>query len=262
MVKLRNMALAAAIAAGVAGFAAPASAAYVRLGSVDVGFRVDHSTNWTRFGGHMEGLRLRADRSDIQCRSIRVLYGNGNRREVFSGRLREDRPVNVDLQGGARIVKRIDFICRSTERRGAKIHIMAEVGRYRDEWRKSPDWGNVWAKIFNSGAMGPVPQRNAWVSIARKRFSDYEMVGAAWSGHHVARIGLKAIDGDASCTRVRAHFGNGTSANLDLRKFDRMKRGRVYQADLPGGDRTITKLGLVCHALGDAPVTIEVLAWE
>ncbi len=137
---------------------------------------------------------------------------------------------------------------------------MADVGRYRDEWRRSPDWNNVWAKIFDWGVMPP--QRNAWVSIARKRFSDYEMVTGQWSGHDVARIGLRAVDGDARCTRVRAEFGNGSRANLDSRKFDRMERGRVYQVDLPGAYRKVTRLGLVCHALGDAAVTIEVLAWE
>lgn len=262
MIKMRNVAFAAAVAAGVAGFAAPASAAYVRLGSVEVGFKVDRDTNWTRFGGRMEGLRLKADRSDIQCRSIRVLYGNGKWGKVFSGRLREDQPVKVDLQGGLRIVKRIDFVCRSLERGGAKINIMADVGRYRDDWKKSPEWNNVWAKLFNLGAAGPAPQRNSWVRIGRKRFSDYEMITGQWKGHRVARVGLRPVDGNASCTRVRANFANGTSVALDPGKFDRMQRGRLYQADLPGKDRTIVKLGLVCHALGDAAVTIEVLAWE
>ena len=40
-----------------AGFSAPALADYQRLGSVDVGFHMDKDTQWTRFGGGMEGLK-------------------------------------------------------------------------------------------------------------------------------------------------------------------------------------------------------------
>ena len=65
----------------------------MRLGSVDVGFRTDRDTQWTRFGGGMEGLRLEADRSDINCRSIVAHFGDGSQQNVFSGQLMENRPM-------------------------------------------------------------------------------------------------------------------------------------------------------------------------
>ena len=107
MKHMRIFALTAAIAAGVS---APAFAdQYVRLGSVDVGFRMDRDASWTRFGGGMEGLRLEADRSDIRCRSIVAHFGDGTQQNVFSGQLQDNRPIEVDLRGGTRRVRDISL---------------------------------------------------------------------------------------------------------------------------------------------------------
>lgn len=135
------------------GVAAPAMAEYVRLGSVDVGFRTDTDTAYSRFGGRLESLRLMASRSDILCRSVLVRYENGEVQNVFSGRLDERRPVEVDLRGRARRVDSISFVCRSDEYRGGRIFVEGEVGRYRDEWRRDRDWDRMWSGIFG-GAMG------------------------------------------------------------------------------------------------------------
>src|SRR4051812_20808416 len=86
----------AAVLAG--GASAPAMADYVRIGSVDVGFRMDRDSAWSRFGGSMEGLRLIASNSDIACRGIRVTFGDGTQQTVFHGVLQEETPVDVDLR--------------------------------------------------------------------------------------------------------------------------------------------------------------------
>jgi uncharacterized protein YraI len=137
------------------GVAAPAMAEYVRLGSVDVGFRTDSDTAYSRFGGRLEGLRLMASRSDIFCRSVLVRYDNGETQNVFSGRLDERRPVEVDLRGRARRVDSISFVCRSDEFRGGRVFVEGEVGRYRDEWRRDRDWDRMWSGIFGGTMGGP-----------------------------------------------------------------------------------------------------------
>jgi hypothetical protein len=141
-------------AALAAALTAPAMAAFVRLGSVDVGFRNDSDTAYTRFGGRLESLRLTASRSDIVCRSVVVRYDNGEVQNVFSGRLDERRPTDVDLRGRARRVDSIRFACRSDEARGGRIYIDGEAGRYMDEWRRDRDWDRVWSGLFG-GMMGP-----------------------------------------------------------------------------------------------------------
>src|SRR6476659_3012163 len=125
-------------------FSASALADYVRIGSVDVGFRMDRDSAWSRFGGGMEGLRLVASSSDIACRDIRVTFGDGTTQNVFRGVLHEETPVDVDVRGGMRRVNRIDFVCRSDRASGGKIFIAADVGRFRAEWQRSPDWALTW----------------------------------------------------------------------------------------------------------------------
>ena len=261
MIHLRNFALSAAIAAGMT---APALAdEYVRLGSVDVGFRMDHDTSWSRFGGGMEGLRLEADRSDIRCRSIVVHFGDGTDQKVFSGQLLERRPVEVDLRGGMRRVRAISFACGSYEREGGKIFIAANVGRFRSEWQRSPEWMVYWSRLFHWGA-APAYEANYdpayWVPLGRERFegrSDRETTVAGWGGRMVDRLAFKALDDDAMCPRAKVTFGSGQVIMLDVGQLD---QGRVKRVDLPGEQRNVAGVVLACRAMNRNAVTVEVYA--
>ena len=263
--KKRTMLL-AATALMTVGVSAPALADYVRLGSVDVGFHMDKDTQWTRFGGGMEGLRLEADGNDVTCAKIVAHFGDGSQQNVFSGKLREDRPVNVDLAGGTRKVRDVSFTCRSDERGGAKIYLAAEIGRYKNDWMKSPDWALFWSRLFHWTM--PAPQggyqsgydANYWVSLGRESFQgrrDSEQNFAGWAGRSVERVGFRAVNDDARCSRVRVTFGNGNTRDLDVGRLD---QGRVKSIDLPGSNRNIRSLKMVCSAVNKYSVTIEILA--
>ena len=266
MKRLTFLAMAAAMTIGVS---APALADYVRLGSVDVGYRTDVDTAYTRFGGRMESLRLTADRSDVFCRSIRVRYANGDVDEVFSGALHEDRPVDVDLRGRARRVDSIRFVCRSEEFRGGKIYIGAEVGRYGDEWRHDRDWDRMWSGIFGMEHHGRDhdmhggPDRDEWISLGTESFegrNDTENTFAGgWTGRNVERIGLRPLDADARCMRVVVTYQNGRKQKLEDFLPGVLQRDRVAVLDLPGHDRDIRNLFLRCRALGEYRVRIEIL---
>jgi hypothetical protein len=239
----------------------PALADYVRIGSVDVGFRMDRDSAWSRFGGGMEGLRLIASNSDIACRNIRVTFGDGTQQNVFNGVLQEESPVDVDLRGGVRRVQRIDFTCRSDRAEGGKIFLAADVGRYRAEWQRSPEWATTWSRVFTdwNGSSDP----NSWVSLGRERFEggrDVESEFGGLNGHSVDRIGLRAVGADASCTRLRVKFGNGNTREVDVRHLARMAQGHGYQVDLPGGERNIVRFALTCRPLGARKVAIEIMA--
>jgi hypothetical protein len=251
--------LTAAIAASLS---APALAdQYVRLGNVDVGFRMDRDTTWTRFGGGMEGLRLEADRSDIRCRSIVAHFGDGTQQNVFSGQLYDNRPIEVDLLGGSRRVRDISFTCRSDERDGGRIYIAANVGRYRSEWQRSPDWMLYWSRLFNWGPMEVnIENPNYWVSLGRERFEgigDRESTVAGWGGRQVDRLGFRALDDDAMCPRVRVTFGNGRTAMLNVGPLE---QGRIKPVDLPGDQRNVTGVVLACRAVNRHAVTVEISA--
>lgn len=249
------------------GASAPALADFVRLGSVDVGYRMDRDATWSRFGGRMEGLHVRAGGSDIYCRNIVVTYGNGERQNVFRGMLPQDNPVNIDVRGGARHVSQIVFTCRSDRFRGGKIYVAADVGRFRDEWQRSPAWASYWSHVFNWG--GPSAPGyddadvNQWVSLGRERFvggRDEESSFTGWRGRSIDRIALRAVDGDARCTRVRVQFANGASSEISAGHLYHMDQSRMYGLDLPGGDRDVRRLDLLCRGLGQRSVTIEIFA--
>lgn len=252
-------AVAILLSAGVSG---PAFADYARIGSVDVGFRMERDSTWSRFGGGMEGLRLVASNSDIACSNIRVTFGDGTQQNVFSGVLPEETPVDVDLRGGARRVARIGFRCRSDRFEGGRIFVAADVGRFRAEWQRSPEWAGTWSRVF-SGGPSMAPNTNYWISLGTERFvggRDIESRFTGWGGKSVDRIALRAVDGDARCARLRATFGNGHTRDLDVSQLGRMDQGRMFQIDLPGGDRNLVRLDLLCRAVGAREVQIEILA--
>ena len=241
--------------------AAPALADFVRLGSVDIGFRADRTSKWTRFGGSMEGLRLEADGSDIKCRSIVAHFGDGSQQNVFSGQLFEKQPVVVDVRGGTRRVNDVTFTCRSDERSGGKVYIAADIGRYRDEWRRSPDWALVWSRVFNwmpTGNNGYDP--NYWVPLGRRTFqgrNDVDSTFTGWNGRSVDKVGFKALNDDARCSRIRVNFGDGSSKTLDVGRLD---QGRFRSFDLPGNKRNINSIDMRCRGLNRFNVMIEISA--
>ncbi len=268
--KAVTMALGAATMA--AALAAPATANYVRLGNVEVGYRADSDTAYTRFGGRLESLRLVAGRSDIVCRSVTVRFDNGEVQNVFSGRLDERRPVAVDLRGRARRVDSIRFLCRSDERRGGQIFIEGEAGQFRDEWRRDRDWDRSWAQIFGQepgGMRGPDrmggPDRiggdRDWIVLGRQSFeggNDKESTFTDWKGRHVDRIALRPLESDAQCMSIVATFDSGRKVKLaDGRSLE---RGRIAVYDLPGNARDVSKVYLRCRAVSGYRVTIEILA--
>lgn len=258
----RTTLLATAAIVMTIGASAPALADYVRLGSVDVGNHMDKDTAWSRFGGGMEGLRLTADGNDVSCSKIVAHFADGSQQNVFSGKLREDRPVDVDLAGGTRKVRDVAFTCRSDERGGAKIYLSAEIGRYKNDWMKSPDWALFWSRLFNwtQPAAQNGNDANYWVTLGRESFEgrkDREQSFAGWGGRSVERIGLRPLNDDARCTQLHVTFGNGKTRDIDVGRLD---QGRVKSIDLPGGNRNVTRVNLTCSAVSRNAVTIEILA--
>jgi len=133
--------------------ALPAFAAWDRIGAVDFSRRDTHQVQYGNFGGPVEALGLRARGGDIHCDSVTATFGNGRTREVFRGELIQGREITLDLPGDQRRVERLDFDCEPTDGFKANVAIsadvVADVGRYQDDWRKSPDWESTWSKIFD-----------------------------------------------------------------------------------------------------------------
>ena len=120
-----------------------------RIGSVDFSFRRDRETEYGNFGGPVERLSFVARNGNVRCTNVTATFNNGRTQSLYRGTLTHGRNVVVDIPGQARMIRRIDFNCRSLERRQTTVDIAADIGRYRADWRRSPDWDRVWSRMFN-----------------------------------------------------------------------------------------------------------------
>ena len=237
--------------------AAPAFAAWDRLGTVDVNFRADRDIESIRFGGPVERLSFRAERSSINCRAIRATFENGRTQQIYSGRLAQGRDVAVDLPGQARNVRNLQFACGAEQRPGGTIQISADIGRYQNDWRRGPDWNRQWSRMFNWGSNAI----NNWQPLGNLRFEgrgDTEVAFAGLRGRRSDAVALMPVEANARCSRVSVRFENGRVATLNVNNGDVMRRGQYYALDLPGTDRNIRELNMRCRAEGANNLTVRV----
>ncbi|HEY8949627.1 MAG TPA: hypothetical protein VIM56_12140 [Rhizomicrobium sp.] len=249
--------LAAFAAILCASAATPALADWDNIGSVSVSHRSDRDTRTFDLGGPIDRLSLRAEGSDIDCRSVNATFGNGRTRQVYSGRLYGGRSTNVDLPGDNRNIRRLSFNCRAREFGGGTIRIAADIGSHRDEWRRNPNFARVWARMFNWGSNA----MNNWRYVGQESFEgrrDRESAFTGWRGRNIDSIALKPLDANARCSRVTAMFGNGRTQDLNVNGGDFMRQGQYYKVDLPGDRRNLTSLNLRCRATDARRVTIQI----
>jgi hypothetical protein len=206
----------------------------------------------------MESLSFDALNSDVYCRSIQVTFGNGRTRRVFSGTLNENQRRVVDLPGYQRNVRRIDFRCRALDRRTARIQIAADIGRYRQAWRDSPDFLSYWANLFDwdDDRSGNVGGRE-WARLGNERFTgrERESTSTYFTGGDLVALGLQPVDDDANCSSMRVYFGNGRVRNIRL--SGRLREDRLRRVDLPGQERDVTRVELVCQPAYESSVTVS-----
>ncbi|MHB1205657.1 MAG: hypothetical protein ACYCZX_08835 [Rhodospirillaceae bacterium] len=250
---------------------APAMAAWDRLGSVEFSNRMDHETEYGTFGGSIEKLALEARDRPVECREVRATFGNGQTKRIFRGRLPVGRSVTIDMPGEQRTVKRIDFNCRSNSRRAATVDISADIGRYRAEWRASPDWDRMWSKMFawahddrnDRRASYDRRESTGWMTLGTETFEgrrDRETTLAGFKGRQVERIGLRPTNDAARCGAMNVTFANGRSTRLNVNNGEVLPEDRIFQVDLPGDDRNVMKIDLSCRAEHGRRVTVDVMA--
>jgi len=112
--------------------AIPAFAALEPVGSVGFSRMDTHDSQTVNVTG--DAVTLTARGSDVMCDSVTATFGNGRTREIFRGDLPRGQSVNIDLPGRQRMVERLDFNCRPTERWRARVDVAADTGGYNNRW--------------------------------------------------------------------------------------------------------------------------------
>src|SRR6185503_811084 len=142
-------------------------------------------------------------------------------------------------------------------RRGGTIRISADIGRYRNDWMRGPNWRTTWSRMFNWGSN----TINDWRLVGTESFEgrgDSEQAFTGWRGVNADSVALKPLESDARCSRVPARFGNGRDQMLNVNNGDVLRRGMIYKLDLPGRQRNLTSLSLRCSAIGARRVSIQI----
>lgn len=241
----------------VLGTALPAFADWNEVGHVDVRFRGDRATQDVRLGGPVEKLQFKAEGSDVFCRSVRASFANGRDREIFRGEIRRGNSRDIDLPGDRRDLRNLSFRCASQHRGDASIRVVADVGRYRDDWRRNPDFDRLWARTFNVGSN----LVNDWQFIGAEDFrgrGESETRFAGWRGRNIDSLALKPVGADARCSRVTAQFRNGRTQPLDVDRGDVMREGQYYKIDVPGDRRNLESISLSCRPMNGRQVTMQI----
>lgn len=252
-----------------AGAAAPAFAAWTEIATISVRAFRDNDTRNFDLGGPVDRLQLRAEGGDIRCRAITARYGNGRTQPLFQGQLVEDVPANINIPGNGRNIASLNFQCgaepRSDRREGsrrdrraeARIVVVADVDRYRKEWRSNPRYQSDWSKIFNWTS----DVVNDWKPLTTVSFEgkrDTESTYTGWRGDNVDAVALMPLNADARCARVTARFGNGKEQPLNVNNGDFLRRGQYYKLDLPGRARDLVSLNMSCRATNANSVQVRI----
>jgi hypothetical protein len=236
---------------------------YDRIGTVHIDNRFEREFEYGNFGGPVEALRLEARDAAVQCRNIRVTFANGRTRNVFSGRLPENRRVNLDLPGEERNIRRIAFNCRALAPRGSRVDIAADIGRYRGAWQSHPEFARRWARLFPWANSRDFGRQARWVPLGTEHFDggrDREVSIPGNRGQGVDALAVRPLNADARSRRVTATFSNGRSRQLNLGPSDYLAEDRLYRIDLPGGERNVERIDMTCRAVRGRSVAMQVLA--
>jgi hypothetical protein len=105
-------------------FAIPASAGWDEVGSIIVHDQGERFMRDLSVRVPIEKLRLKADDSDIFCRSIEANFPDGSSQEIFEGILRQSRLTDIELPPEKRDVKSLTFQCGALIQGSAEIHVI------------------------------------------------------------------------------------------------------------------------------------------
>lgn len=215
-----------AAAAGLFTTAAQADS-WKRYGSAEFSTRVDRQVESARFRGHVDRIRLTARGSGVICRRVVAEFGNNQRREIFSGRIRRGRSRVIDLPGKERRVDRLMLVCRATERGRdhARVLIAARVDdRRRGRRRNRIGWERLGAVVLHDRLEREVESVRGG-TMDRLRFTP----------RHSSIV----------CRRIVAVFGNGKRQEVFS---GRIRRNERQVVDLPGDERRVKRLIFRCRA--------------
>ena len=221
------------------------------LGSRRVSFAAEKDVITATHQGRFRAIKIEVEGGNLDMYNIRVVFGDG---ATFSPETRvEFREGSwsrtIDLPGGARVIRRIEFWYRSELKRGRAF--VRVYGLQGDGDDRGPGPG--------PGTGNPL---EGWTRLGQRQVSfraERDIVPALGEGRF-RRIMLVVKDADLEMFDVRVTFGNGEVFSPTTRLyFGGDTRSRVI--DLPGDARVIRQIEFAYKSVrggGEGRATIEV----
>jgi hypothetical protein len=206
-------------------------AGWTLLGSQDVSGRRDRDTiNVSGATGNFSALQLTVEGgSEIELFDMVLTFTDGqtfspNLRALFRG---EDRTRAIDLPGGARAIRKIDFRYGKLDSAGrAKV--------------------SVWGKPANSPPVqsGPTWDQRGWTLLGGKDLLSSrknDSIPVRGKGAYFTNLTLSVDSGDVEIHDIVVYFNNGTAFRPNVRHYFRGgERSRTI--DLPGDARVVNRV--------------------
>lgn len=105
--------------------AVPALAAWNHVGSVMFSTRSTHFAARADFSGDQMALTSRI--GDVYCQNVEATFGDGQTRSIYTGMLRANQTVNIDLPGNVRSVQGLAFDCQPTDGSQGTVDVAANT---------------------------------------------------------------------------------------------------------------------------------------
>jgi len=232
----------ATLAALVLGVAACASAQWERLGTRRVSFAAERDViEVGAVEGRFTAVRFDVADGDLEMYNVRVVFGDG---DAWSPPTRMDfrqgtRSRVIDLPGGARVIRRIEFAYRSRVRRGRAT---VEV------YGRTAAGGGAIADVPLTEVAAP--PRAGWDHLGSRIVSfrtERDAISAAGEGTF-RQLRFEVDGGDLDLFDIRVTFGNGESWSPATRlHFREDSRSRVL--DLPGAARVVRRVDFLYRSV-------------
>ncbi|GIW73346.1 MAG: hypothetical protein KatS3mg102_2888 [Planctomycetota bacterium] len=203
--------------------------------------------------GRFGKLELRVHGHAIEILDMRVEFGDG---ESYDVPLRSIfRPGSssrvIDLPGGARVIRRVEFRYRKVGPRPGPAAVA--LWGLRVEPEPGPGSG--------AGAAPAPDDDRGWELLGRREVNwalDRDVIPVTAAEGRFRQIRLHVTGGAVHVLALRVHFGNGEVEDIEVRhRFGPGSTSRVI--DLPGEARVIQKIVFIYEKVAGArPATVAV----
>lgn len=246
---MRHVALLMALAGLTAVTTTPAySGEWELLGQRKVNFKTDRDAiTVTAIEGTFTKIKLKVLYNAIELLDLKVHFGDGDVHDVAVRKVitagGETRVI--DLPGGARVIRKVEFVYRTKGPRPGRATLML--------FGKHPG-------VVETQTATATP---SWELLGQRKVNfktDRDVITVTITEGTFSKIKLKVLYNGIELLDLKVFYANGTVQDVTIRKFI-AAGGETRVIDLTGDERVIQKVQFVYQTRGTKPGRATVQLW-